>query len=61
MSPGLVEDGTKCGNNQVCLSQMCVPVSQITSSACEAAANGLICSGNGVSPCINILGAMISW
>lgn len=55
MSPGLVQDGTKCDNDRVCLSQMCVPVSQITTLACEAASNGLICSGNGVSPSINIL------
>lgn len=49
MSPGLVQDGTKCGTNQVCLSLECVPVSTITSNTCAAASNGFVCSGNGVS------------
>ena len=49
MSPGLVHDGTKCSDDRVCLSQQCVPLSEITTLACEAASNGLICSGNGVS------------
>ena len=49
MSPGLVQDGTKCDNDRVCLTQECVPVTDITTLACEAASNGLICSGNGVS------------
>ena len=53
MSPGLVQDGTKCASDQVCLSQECVSVSQITTQACEAASNGLICSGNGVNPSIS--------
>ena len=48
MSPGLVQDGTKCGNDLVCLSQECVPVSRITSVMCDASADGLVCSGNGV-------------
>ena len=48
MSPGLVQDGTKCDNDRVCLTQECVPVTDITTLACEAASNGLICSGNGV-------------
>ena len=47
-SPGLVEDGTRCGNGLVCLSQRCVSVSQITTAQCAAAPNGQICSGNGV-------------
>lgn len=55
MSPGLVQDGTKCDNDRVCLSQECVPLSEITSLACEAASNGLICSGNGVSLSITLL------
>ena len=48
MSPGLVQDGTKCGSDLICLSQDCVPVSQITSISCNSASNGLTCSGNGV-------------
>lgn len=55
MSPGLVQDGTKCGNDRVCLSQKCVPLSEITTLTCEAALNGLICSGNGVSPSVTLL------
>ena len=48
MSPGLVQDGTKCDNDRVCLTQECVSVTDITTLACGAASNGLICSGNGV-------------
>ena len=48
MSPGLVQDGTKCGNDLVCLSQECVPVSRIASVMCDASTDGLVCSGNGV-------------
>jgi hypothetical protein len=47
-SPGLVEDGTRCGNGLVCRSQRCVSVSQITTPQCATAPNGQICSGNGV-------------
>ena len=59
MSPGLVQDGTKCDDNRVCLAQECVPLTDIITLSCEAASNGLICSGNGVSLYINILGTMI--
>ena len=48
VSPGLVQDGTKCGTDQVCLSHACVPVSTIISSTCDVASNGVVCSGNGV-------------
>lgn len=48
-SPGLVEDGTKCGNGQVCQSQRCVSV---TTAQCATAPNGQICSGNGVRSCM---------
>lgn len=48
-SPGLVEDGTRCGDGLVCQSQQCVDVSQITAPQCDTAPNGLVCSGNGVS------------
>ena len=47
-NPGLVEDGTRCGDGLVCLSQQCVSVSQIAKMSCEPAPNGLVCSGNGV-------------
>ena len=48
--PGLVQDGTQCGNGMACLSQRCVPVSQITTMPCETTnSNSSVCSGNGVS------------
>ena len=47
--PGLVDDGTQCGDSLVCLSQCCVAVSQISTMPCETASNGLVCSCNGVS------------
>ena len=49
MNPGLVQDGTKCGNNQICRSQQCIPVSQLTTLSCPTGSNGQVCSGNGVS------------
>ena len=49
MSPGLVQTGTRCGNNMVCLSQRCIPVSQLTTLSCATGSNGQVCSGNGVS------------
>ena len=49
VSPGLVQDGTRCGDGLVCLAQQCVAVSQITTPQCNVASNGEICSGNGVS------------
>lgn len=48
-SPGLVEDGTRCGDGLVCLSEECVSISQLATSPCSVAPNGEICSGNGVS------------
>ena len=47
-SPGLVEDGTRCGDGLVCQSQQCVSVSDHTTPQCDVAPNGFICSGNGV-------------
>jgi len=49
MSPGLVRDGTRCGNGLVCRSQRCISVSQLTSLTCPSGSNGQVCSGNGVS------------
>ena len=47
MSPGLVLDGTKCGNGQVCDAQRCVAAT--ITNQCDSGSNGQICSGNGVS------------
>ena len=47
-----MEDGTQCGSGMACLSQSCVPVSQITTAMCDLEAtssNRSVCSGNGVS------------
>ena len=47
-----MEDGTQCGSGMACLSQRCVPVSQIATAMCDLEAtssNQSVCSGNGVS------------
>ena len=48
LSPGLVDDGIKCGNNKMCYEQRCVSVSSLGIAQCPTGTNGLVCSGNGV-------------
>ena len=50
-SPGLVEDGTRCGDGLVCQSQQCVSVT--TTPQCSTGSNGQVCSGNGVSSSVH--------
>ena len=46
-SPGLVLDGTKCGNSRMCQDQKCISISQITTLSCPIGSNRQVCSGNG--------------
>lgn len=58
MSPGLVQDGTRCDIGRVCRSQQCIDVAEITTLSCPSGSNGQVCSGNGVmckSIVINII------
>lgn len=49
MSPGLVQDGTRCGNQSLCFQQECIPISDpaLNIQPKPIGDNGLICSGNG--------------
>ncbi|KAI6650211.1 hypothetical protein LOD99_6128 [Oopsacas minuta] len=49
--PGLVFDGTYCGNEQICISQACVDISTLPITMCTLF-NGTECAGNGV--CTNL-------
>ena len=49
ISPKLVEDGTKCGDDSVCYNQRCVNASSLLEfPSCPNGSNGAVCSGNGV-------------
>ena len=48
VSPGLVEDGIKCGSEKMCYEQRCMSVSSLGFPQCPTGSNGQICSGNGV-------------
>ena len=50
ISPGLVQDGTRCGTGRVCRDQECINVDDITDLSCPVGSNGQTCSGsaNGV-------------
>ena len=50
MSPGLVEDGIKCGSGRMCCEQRCVSISSLGLPQCPTGSNGRVCSGNGVRP-----------
>ncbi|KAK3108085.1 hypothetical protein FSP39_000858 [Pinctada imbricata] len=45
---GLVQDGTKCGLDKVCLSKECVPVSRLPPLECPGTVASVICSNHGV-------------
>ncbi|XP_065829770.1 disintegrin and metalloproteinase domain-containing protein 12-like [Oscarella lobularis] len=48
-SLGLVEDGTKCDENKICLKQSCASLSSLdTRGQCPVGENGQTCSGKGV-------------
>ena len=50
VNPGLVAEGTRCGQDMVCSEQSCVALSSLNIPTCPTA-NGQMCSGstNGVS------------
>ena len=45
-NPGLVEDGTRCGIDRLCIDQECHNVSSLKIPSCPTGSNGLTCSGN---------------
>ncbi|KAL5475659.1 hypothetical protein EMCRGX_G025502 [Ephydatia muelleri] len=44
----LVQNGTKCGTNQICLSSQCLALTNLNLPSCPVGSNGLVCSGNGI-------------
>lgn len=46
---GLVQDGSKCGNNKICMNKQCVSVSVLPPLKCPGTVDNVICSGRGVS------------
>jgi disintegrin and metalloproteinase domain-containing protein 12 len=49
VSPGLIRDGTKCGDFMICLNSECVNASVVKGPPCPVGSNGEVCSGQGVS------------
>ena len=45
---GMVQDGSMCGIDSICIGSECVPVSKVMPVKCPTGLNGLICSGQGV-------------
>ncbi|KAK6165793.1 hypothetical protein SNE40_022640 [Patella caerulea] len=45
---GLVQDGTKCGNNKICISVRCVSTDRFPPLSCPNTNQTVICSGNGL-------------
>lgn len=45
INPGLVEMGTKCGTDLICVSQSCVNVNTLNPATCPTGTNGMKCSG----------------
>ncbi len=46
INPGLVDDGTRCGFDRICINQECRNLSTLSSPTCPVGGNGLVCSGN---------------
>lgn len=47
ISPGLVDDGIKCGSGKMCYEQRCRSISDLVIPQCPNGTNGRVCSGNG--------------
>jgi disintegrin and metalloproteinase domain-containing protein 12 len=47
ISPGLIRDGTKCGEEMVCFRTKCVSVGSFDIPSCPVDNSGEVCSGNG--------------
>ncbi|XP_041367315.1 disintegrin and metalloproteinase domain-containing protein unc-71-like isoform X2 [Gigantopelta aegis] len=45
---GLVQDGTKCGDNKVCSATKCVQLTELPPLNCPGTTKAIICSGHGV-------------
>ena len=46
---GLVQDGTKCGDERICLHKQCMSFMELKRPPCPGEKTGVPCSGNGVS------------
>ena len=46
VNPGLVAEGTRCGQDMVCSEQSCVALSSLNIPTCPTGSNGQICSGS---------------
>lgn len=49
---GYVEDGAPCGPQMMCLDKKCLPIQSLNISSCPIGSNGKVCSGHGVSLCL---------
>lgn len=45
---GLVQDGTKCGDERICLHKQCTSFMELKRPPCPGEENNIPCSGNGV-------------
>jgi len=46
---GMVQDGSPCGRDAMCIHRQCVPLGLVVPVTCPTGHNGLVCSGRGVS------------
>jgi hypothetical protein len=46
---GMVQDGSRCGQNAVCIGSECVALSHVMPATCVVGSNGAVCSGHGVN------------
>lgn len=56
---GYVEDGAPCGPHMMCLDKKCLPIQSLNISSCPIGSNGKVCSGHGVSLCLELAAMLL--